>query len=75
MARDAQAPAQAAIALVTNVGILAGSVLIGAVAQVLADERVALQAALAVACVAMAACFATLAWTQRPAAAEPRVGQ
>ena len=63
--RESQAGAQAAIVLVTNVGVLAGSVLIGGFAGLLADERAALQAALLVACAAMAACFVPLAWANR----------
>jgi MFS family permease len=65
--RESQATAQAAIALVTNVGVLAGSLLIGAIDEVVTDERAALQEALLVACVAMAVTFAPLLARGRPA--------
>ncbi len=61
VAPGAQSIAQASVALVTNVGVLAGSLLIGAVAAAHGDERTALQTALAAACAIMAATFLPLA--------------
>ena len=54
---EAQSAAQASVALATNVGVLAGSLLIGFVASIQSSEREALQVALFAAAMVMAAAF------------------
>lgn len=62
---SSQGPAQSAVALLTNVGLLAGSVLLGALAGGGRDERSGVEAALQVAGVLMTLSFAAL-WALRP---------
>jgi len=57
VAVELQGPAQGAVALLTNVGVLAGSLLFGALAGVGQDERTALEAAMLAACVLMGGSF------------------
>jgi predicted MFS family arabinose efflux permease len=49
-----QGPAQGGVALLTNVGVLAGSAMIGAVGAHGGDERIALEFAMGIACALMA---------------------
>jgi len=52
-----QGPAQGAVALLTNVGVLSGSVLLGTLAGLGSDERAALEAAMLAACALMGGSF------------------
>ena len=53
--RDQQGPAQAVVALLTNIGVLAGSSVLGVLGARGSDERAAIEAAMAIACALMAA--------------------
>jgi MFS family permease len=53
-----QGPAQGGVALLTNVGVLAGSAMVGAVGFLGTDERAAIEIAMALACLLMALAFA-----------------
>ena len=54
---DEQGPAQAGVALLTNVGVMGGSLLVGALATRGSDERAAMESAMIVACGIMAVLF------------------
>jgi MFS family permease len=58
--REEQGPAQAAVALLTNIGVLAGSTMLGAVMSHGSDERAAIEIAMAIAWIVMAATFSAV---------------
>ncbi|MFO1329175.1 MAG: MFS transporter [Rubrivivax sp.] len=60
-----QGRAQAAVALLTNVGLLAGSVMLGQVAALAAGDREGVEWALGAAAVGMLPCFAAFAGLRR----------
>lgn len=67
----AQGRAQAAVALATNVGLLAGTLLLGWVSATAADDRQGVERALAVAGAVMLPAFAVLATFRRRSGAQP----
>ena len=56
-----QGPAQSAVALFTNIGVLAGSMMLGMLGARGADERAALELAMGAACIIMAVTFLPVA--------------
>lgn len=62
---DAQGPAQAAVALLTNAGLLGGSLLLGRVSAAMPTEAEGVQAAVLAACTLMAASFVAVVRVSR----------